>query len=238
MRQLRVEERGVGLSEVARRQNEPGAAAHVKEPAALPQWALDYCLRTPVRAVSRLLWRIRFHGVENIPQAGGFIIAANHQTYLDPFWISIPIHRRIRYLAWSEAFKVPLLGRTIIWLGAWPLVVERGNPTAYRRSLQWLARGGVVMIFPEGERAYGDGAGTRFKSGAARLALEARVPVMPVTIRGGNRVWPRGQVLPRPGRIEIIYHQPHSLAPLPGEDVRRCAQRETETLSTLIRSRQ
>lgn len=204
----------------------------------LPQWAFDYCLRPPMRAVSQLLWRISLRGVENIPTTGGLIVAANHQTYLDPFWISIPIRRPIRFLAWSEAFKVPLLGRAILWLGAWPLVIERGNPTAYRRSLQWLARGGVVTLFPEGERAYADGVGTRFKAGAARLALEAGVPILPVTIRGGNRVWPRGQILPRLGRIEIVYHKPRRLAPLPGEDVRRCAQRETEALSDLIRGRQ
>jgi len=203
-------------------------------PPAIPQWAIDRAVRPAVLSSSRLLWRISFRGVEHIPATGGLVIAANHQTYLDPFWISIPVKRPIRYLAWSEAFKVPVLGRLMEWLGAWPLVIERGNPTAYRRSLQWLARGGVVMIFPEGSRAYRDGAVSRFKSGAARLALEAGVPVLPVTLRGGNGAWPRGQLLPRPGRVEIVYHPARRLSPLPGEDVRHCAQRETEALAELI----
>jgi 1-acyl-sn-glycerol-3-phosphate acyltransferase len=222
------------LSESVKRLEEQEGGGRGSEPAALPQWAMDRALRPAVRSSSRLLWRIRFRGVEHIPAAGGLVIAANHQTYLDPFWISIPVLRPIRYLAWSEAFKVPVVGRVMEWLGAWPLVVERGNPTAYRRSLQWLAAGGVVMIFPEGARAYRDGSVSRFKSGAARLALEAGVPVLPVTLRGGNAVWPRGQLLPRPGRVEIIYHAARCLAPLPGEDVRHCAQRETEALAELI----
>ena len=119
---------------------------------ALPQWVIDV-IRPCVRVVSRALWRVELKGTGNIPAAGGLVIAANHQTYVDPFWITIPVRRPVRYLAWSEAFKNPILGRPMEWLGAWPLVVERGNPTAYRRSIKWLRGGGVLMIFPEGSRA-------------------------------------------------------------------------------------
>jgi 1-acyl-sn-glycerol-3-phosphate acyltransferase len=205
-------------------------------PAAIPLWAIDLFLRPSVRAVSRLLWDIKLRGVEHIPPAGGFVVAANHQTYVDPFWLSIPIRREVRYLAWNEIFGWPVAGRVAEWLGAWPLAVERGNPTAYRRSLQWLRAGGVVMIFPEGSRAYADGRAGRFKTGAARLALEAGVPILPVTLRGGNRVWPRGRRLPRAAPVEIVYHPPRRVAPLPGEDARRCVQRETEALEELIKS--
>src|SRR5205814_1436395 len=109
------------------------------------------------------------------PEGAGLVIAANHQTYLDPFWVSSAVKRPTRYLAWNEAFKWPLVGKALELLGAWPLVLDRGNPTAYRRSLQWLRAGGVVMIFPEGERAFADAKFARFKVGAARLALEADV---------------------------------------------------------------
>ena len=203
---------------------------------AVPQWVIDV-IRPCVRVVSRTLWHVELKGTENIPAEGGLVIAANHQTYIDPFWISIPVRRPVRYLAWSEAFRNPVLGRPMEWLGAWPLVVERGNPTAYRRSMQWLRGGGVVMIFPEGSRAYADGEFSKFKTGAVRLALEAGVPVLPVTLRGGNRVWPRGQRWPHTGRVEITYHPVHRLTMLPGEDARRCAKRETEALAEIIRDR-
>jgi 1-acyl-sn-glycerol-3-phosphate acyltransferase len=148
------------------------------------------------------------------------------------------VRRPTRYLAWSEAFKNPLLRHPLEWLGAWPLAVERGNPTAYRRSLQWLRGGNVVMIFPEGARAYADGAHNKFKTGAARLALEAGVPILPVSLRGGNHIWPRGQRWPRTGRMEIIYHPVHRLEMLPGEDARSCAQRETERLAEIVKNEQ
>ena len=208
-------------------------AGQTAEPRPAPQWVLDI-LRGAVGLLSRLLWRISFRGVENIPRAGGLIIAANHQSYADPFWITIPFKRPIRYLAWNEAFKWPLMGKALELLGAWPIVLDRGNPTAYRRSLQYLRDGGAVMIFPEGERAFGDGQMRRFKVGAARLALETGVPVLPVTIRGGQRVWPRGQTFPRLSRVEIVFHPVRHLTVRPGEDARHCARRETEELAAVV----
>jgi 1-acyl-sn-glycerol-3-phosphate acyltransferase len=205
------------------------------EPRALPRWAVNV-LRPIVHVISRAAWRISFRGVEHIPAAGGLVIAVSHQTYVDPFWVTVPVGIPIRYLAWNEAFKWPVVGRALELLGAWPLVLDRGNPTAYRRSLNWLRAGGAVMIFPEGERAFADGRCARFKVGAARLALEADVPILPVTVRGGNKVWPRGQRLPRPGRVEIVFHPLRRPALLPGEDARRGAQRETEALAAVIKS--
>lgn len=208
-----------------------------REPDMLPQWVLDR-MHTPTHMLCRALWNINLRGAENIPppSAGGLILASNHQTYIDPFWISIPVKRPIRYLAWSEAFKWPLLGRLMELFGAWPLQVEGSDPTAIRRSLQWLHDGGAVVIFPEGERAGADGRVGKFKAGAARMALEADVPVLPVTIRGAHRVWPRGWRFPRLNRIDIIYHPLRRLTPLPGEDTRQCARREIEQLAAVIKS--
>ncbi len=207
------------------------------EPKMLPQWAINLA-HPATHLISKTLWRIRFRGTEHIPptEAGGLIIAANHQTYVDPFWISIPIMRPLRFLAWSEAFRWPVLGRLMELFGSWPLQVEGSDPTAIRRSLQWLRKGGALTIFPEGERALADGEMKRFKAGAARMALEAGVPILPVTIRGAHRVWPRGWRVPRLAQIEIVYHPLRKLTPLPGEDTRACARRETEALAAVIKS--
>jgi 1-acyl-sn-glycerol-3-phosphate acyltransferase len=202
----------------------------------LPQWALNL-IRPVGRTLSRLLWRIRYTGLENIPTAGGLIVAANHQTYIDPFWIGFPIQRPQRFLAWDEAFGWPIVGKMMTMFGAWPLQLERGGPTAIRRTLQWLREGGVVVIFPEGGRALPDGLMTRFKPGAVRIAMEANVPILPVTIRGAHRVWPKGYRFPRLATVEIIYHPLHYITPQEGDDARLCARRETDRLATIIGSR-
>jgi 1-acyl-sn-glycerol-3-phosphate acyltransferase len=201
----------------------------------LPQWIIDF-IRPVIGVISRVFWKIEHYGTENIPTSGGLIIAANHQTYLDPFWLSIPIKRPLRYLAWNEALAWPVVGRLVSKLGAWPLQIEGSDPAAIRRSLHWLRDGGAMVIFPEGGRGKPDGSMIRFKAGAIRIALEAGVPILPVTIRGANRVWPSGRRLPRMGKVEITFHPPHEVTQLQDEETRACARRESEELAGIIGS--
>ena len=201
----------------------------------LPQWALEI-FRSMIAIGSRALWKIEFKGLENVPRNGGLIIASNHQTYIDPFWLSLPIKRPTRYLAWSAAFSWPIVGRCLTWFGAWPLALEGSDPAAIRRSLQWLRDGGAVVIFPEGARSNATGSMERFKAGAVRLALEANVPILPVTIRGGNQIWPRGWKFPHLGKVVITYHPLYRAAPAVNEETRACARRETERLAQVIGS--
>jgi len=200
-----------------------------------PQWALEM-IRPVVGAMSRVVWKIEFRGVENVPADGGVIIAANHQTYFDPFWLSLKVKRPTRYLAWSAAFKWPVVGQCLTWFGAWPLALEGSDPAPIRRSLQWLREGGAVVIFPEGGRSTSSGELERFKAGAVRLALEANVPILPVTIKGGNRIWPRGWRFPRTGKVVITYHPLYHAEQSPTEETRAAAKRESERLARVIAS--
>ncbi|HEX8635897.1 MAG TPA: lysophospholipid acyltransferase family protein [Pyrinomonadaceae bacterium] len=202
------------------------------EPYVLPVWAIRL-LRAALRLLFRLLWRMRYVGVENVPAAGGVIIAANHQTYLDPFWLGAPVPLYSRFLAWDKVFDWPVAGKIMRLLGAWPLQ-QKGDRDSFRRSLLWLRGGGALVIFPEGGRSFSDGRMQEFKVGAVRLALQAGVPILPVTIRGGHRVWPRDWRYPRFGRVEIVYHPLQHLTPLPGEDTRQTARRETDKLYEII----
>ncbi len=219
---------------VQQRDEKIRAAEQPDEPYVLPLWAIRL-LRAALRLLFRLLWRMRYVGVKNVPASGGVIIAANHQTYLDPFWLGGPVPLYSRFLAWDKVFDWPVAGTLMRLLGAWPLQ-QKGDRRALRRSLQWLRGGGALVIFPEGGRSFSDGRMQEFKVGAARLALEAGVPILPITIRGGHRVWPRDWRYPRFGRVEIIYHPLQHLRPLPGEDTRQTARRETEKLYEIIRS--
>ncbi|MEP6904028.1 MAG: lysophospholipid acyltransferase family protein, partial [Actinomycetota bacterium] len=145
-----------------------------------------------VFAVSKLLWRIKYHNKENIPKnlPSGLLIVSNHQTYFDPFWICAPMKRKFRFMAWDKAFDWFFVGWMIRYLGSFPVDTKRGTTkSVLRESLTALKEGATLLIFPEGARTFPDGKLLEFKTGAIRIAMEAGVPVLPVTVRGANRVW-------------------------------------------------
>ncbi len=227
-------------------ENEAATKAHsrrkktdkIHKPLVLPQWAIDFIVRPVLGGFSRRAWQMTFHGIENIPNEsdGGIIIAANHQTYIDPFWISIKVKRPTRYLAWNEAFEWKMTGRLMHLFGALPVQLEGGDRAAMTRSLAWLGGGGALMIFPEGGRGNTDGTLMRFKTGAARFAMEARVPILPVTIRGGHRAWNRTQKIPHIAPVSITYHPLQHITQHAGEDERAAARRATDELAQTIAS--
>lgn len=157
----------------------------------------------------KLFWRIKFEGTENIPQKlpGGLLVVANHQTYFDPFWICVPIKRKYRFMAWDKACDLFLVGKLIRYLGAFPVSLKRGgNKKAMQESLKCLREGATLIIFPEGSRGFSDGKLLKFKTGAVRIAIEAEVPILPVTIRGANKVWSQDIKYPKIGKVEIYFH--------------------------------
>lgn len=164
-------------------------------------------LRPVVRLGARAYFRVHFEGVEYIPRSGSLLIVPNHVTYADPVLISIPMDRRVHYMAWDALFAVPGLAWMIRRLGAFPVEIEGADSRATREAVRLLQAGEAVMIFPEGGRSL-DGRLQRFKAGAFRLACSLGVPILPVTIVGGHESWPPSRLFPRPGRLRIIYHPP------------------------------
>ena len=191
---------------------------------------LDVC-RPGVRAVARLYFGLRLEGTENIPRDGAVVIAPNHQTYADPVLVTIPIRRRIYYMAWNRLFDVRGLSWMIRRLRAFPVQLESSDPRATREAVRLLQAGEAVMIFPEGTRSL-DGRVGRFKPGAFRLAVSLGVPILPVTIAGGHASWPPGRSLPRPARMTITYHP--IVQPQASDDTRDGARRLAEHTRAVI----
>jgi 1-acyl-sn-glycerol-3-phosphate acyltransferase len=161
-----------------------------------------------VRALSRVYFGLELRGVEHIPARGPLIVVPNHQTFADPVLVTIPIRRRVYYMAWRRLFHVPVLGRAIRLLRAFPVDLDARDPMAVREARRRLVKeDAVVMIFPEGGRSK-DGSVGHFHMGAFRLAASLGIPMLPVTIAGGHESWPPGRRLPRRGRITITYHPP------------------------------
>ena len=154
-------------------------------------------IRRLVLLVVRLLFRIRLSGVENIPRPP-FIIAANHQAWYDPafiipFFPEAPIVYTMakRETVFNRAWKRRLLPL----VGVFPISPARGelDEAGVRTVYQLLARGGVVLMFPEGRYSRGR-AIRQLKTGIGYFALQAGVPVCPVTVTGTRFLYPLRRV--------------------------------------------
>lgn len=188
--------------------------------------------------ISKIFWFIRYRGLENIPAGtpGGFLIAANHQTYIDPVWICLPMRRKFRFMALDTAFEWRVVGPLIKYLGAFPVSMEVGGTLkAMKHALRALRDGAALTVFPEGAREFAEGEMFPFKTGAVRIALQAGVPILPVTITGGNRIWPQKQKYPRLfRRVEITYHPLLNVEEDPNSEPHENLEKWTERLREII----
>lgn len=193
------------------------------------------------RFVSKIFWRIEYHGTENIPQSleKGLLVVANHQTYFDPFWLCLPIHRKFRFMAWDAATEWFVVGKCIRYLGAFPVSLKgKGARRAMVEALRSLRDGATLIIFPEGSREFSDGKMLPFKAGAVRIAMEAGVPILPVSICGANKVWAQDIKFPRPHKVKLYYHPVFEIPPLPeGMEEHQLAENLTEKLKIIIESK-
>ncbi len=146
-----------------------------------------------------LLWRVRVEGIENVPTDGPVILAANHQSFCDSFFLPLVVKRRVTYVAKAEYFDS--------WKTAWffrasgQIPMNRSGGDASQRALDTatgvLQQGGVLAIYPEGTRAP-DTRLHKGKTGVARLAVSCAVPVVPVGLVGTRTVQPPGSMIMRP----------------------------------------
>ncbi len=158
----------------------------------------------------RLMFRPRPIGAENIPREGGAILAANHVSFLDPLLLPLVVpRRRVMFLTKTKYIDKPLLHSFLAGAGVIP--VESDNPTAaggaVTAGVRAVREGRLVGIFPEGTRSP-DGLQHKAKTGVARIAIEAGVPVIPVGVIGTDQAFPRGKKLPRPHAARIVFGEP------------------------------
>jgi 1-acyl-sn-glycerol-3-phosphate acyltransferase len=151
------------------------------------------------------LYRLRAEGVQNLPQDGGYVLAANHVSNFDPWPLGIPIwpRRYLRFMAKSELFWWPL-GPLIRAGGAFEVRRGERDVEAMKTAVDLVRQGHIVVMFPQGTRER-KGLVKKYQprahTGAARIALEAGVPLVPAAIAGTDR-------LSRFGPLRVRYGEP------------------------------
>ncbi len=152
--------------------------------------------------VLRVVYRERWRGLEHLPPEGGYVLAANHWSSFDPWPLGIPLYPRrfLRFMAKSELFWFPL-GAIIKGGGGFEVRRGQRDQEAIDTAVRLCREGHVVVMFPEGTRRQKGLRKTRearWRSGAARIALEAGVPLVPAGIAGTDG-------LLRLARIRVAY---------------------------------
>ena len=141
----------------------------------------------------------KIDGLENVPAGKNFIIAANHSSYMDHLIIASTfvnhLNKRMHFLAKKEHFEGFFQKRFHEWADAIPLDRQAGGKEALKWAIEALKKGKIISIYPEGTRTL-DGKVHKGKTGIARLALAAKVPVLPVGIIGTFEMMPKGKRLP------------------------------------------
>lgn len=181
--------------------------------------------------VLRILYRLRCQGVERLPAEGGYVLAANHCSSLDPWPLGIALYPRryLRFMAKSELFWFPL-GPFISACGAFPVRRGQRDEDAVDTAVRLCREGHVVVMFPEGtRRAKGlrKRHEARWRSGAARIALEAGVPLVPAGISGTAE-------LTRLGAVRVAFGDAVSLGDLANMSVDDAAQVATDRLRVAV----
>ena len=182
--------------------------------------------------ILRLAFRYRARGTENLPREGGYVLAAGHVSNLDPWALGLAIwpRRFLRFMGKSELFWFPL---SLILSGAGAFKVNRGRADreAIETAVQLARDGNVIAMFPEGTRRkkglrkkYEAGAHT----GAARIALEADVPLIPAGIKGTDG-------LRRLAAWRVRYGTPIDIDDLRGQEMSEAARTATDRLMVEIR---
>ncbi|MGW5878327.1 lysophospholipid acyltransferase family protein [Nocardiopsis terrae] len=166
----------------------------------------------PVLAV---LWQPRAEGVENVPRRGPAIMVSNHLSFSDHFFGPLPLPRRITFLAKAEYFTgtgVKGFVSRAFFTGVGQIPIDRSggraSEAALRTGLRVLKRGDLLGIYPEGTRSP-DGKLYRGRTGVARLALEAKAPVVPMAMINLEKIMPPGRTVPKLGvRPKVVFGKP------------------------------
>ncbi|MDU1316879.1 MAG: lysophospholipid acyltransferase family protein [Anaerococcus hydrogenalis] len=134
-----------------------------------------------IRIIATPLFRIRVHGIENIPKDEKYIICANHKSFLDPIFVALAINRQVHFIAKKELFEIPILRNILKKLNAIPAQRDGKDLSVLRDSIKLIKKGKILGIFPEGTRVK-EIKRENIKDGAGYIALKSKTDILTIEI--------------------------------------------------------
>jgi 1-acyl-sn-glycerol-3-phosphate acyltransferase len=175
-------------------------------------------LQVVSRIGTTLLFDLKTFGRGNVPRSGGVILAANHQSYLDPVLVAVHLRRPVSFMAKIELFSNRYFGWLIRTLHAYPVRQGEGDVGAVKETIRRLQEGYAVNIYPEGARTETGEIGP-MERGIALVIRRAAVPVVPVAIEGSFDAWPKGRKIFRRRAIRVMYGKPMDLGGMKAQQI-------------------
>ncbi|NCU16365.1 lysophospholipid acyltransferase family protein [Pallidibacillus pasinlerensis] len=179
--------------------------------------------RGVVKFFMSILYRIEVIGLENVPKEGSVLLCANHIDNLDPPLVGITMKRPVVFMAKEELFDVPILGKLVRKLNAFPIKRGKADREAIRNGLKVLKEGKVLGIFPEGTRSKTGELGKGL-TGVGFFALRSDATVIPCAIIGPYRVF---------RKVKIVYGKPINFSEL--KKNKASLEEATELIMTQIK---
>lgn len=159
------------------------------------------------RTLYATYFRWRVSGADNVPKTGPVILAANHQSFLDPPLVGSGLSRDINYLARESLFRFPGVGALLRSWNSVPVDRDGGGARGLKNILDRLLKGGGIILFPEGTRSQ-DGKLQPARSGIGLVVVKSDAPVVPVRVFGTFEAYGRNAKFPRPKRVAVTYGAP------------------------------
>lgn len=174
----------------------------------------------------------RARGHERLDEAEGGLVLGNHQSFLDPLLIGLPLHRPISFVARDSLFKLPVIGWILRNTYVMPISRESASSASLRETIRRMQHGFLVGVFPEGTRTETGEVGP-FKPGFVALIRRAKLPVYPVGIAGAFQAMGKGSWFLKPARVRVVVGEPISVEELAQFDSRD----KDQALIDFVRSR-
>jgi len=168
-------------------------------------------VRGLVSPLFRLYFRMHISGAEHIPREGPGIVAPNHKSFWDSFFIGACTRRHVCFMAKTELIEARY-GKLLVRLGAFPVKRGQADEDALQTAREILRQGGLLALFPEGTRVRDPDNLGHPRRGAGRLALETGAPLVPCAITGTEKIFRAGFPVPR--RVQIAFSPPISVSEL------------------------